>query len=162
MARNHSCGAAAGERSCLPCEAQAAHADAPLRGPADVAYLHRQGSAQERLGRGLRQLLLRNEDVIRFDHDKKTYAIYRTAEGSLTPPTAYARTATPIWRTAWSSGNSSNAPSTTGVSISSTARRNARRSAWPKNLSGERARSKDFSGSHLGRRLRTYTARDDL
>ncbi len=26
---------------------------------------------------------LRNEDVIRFDHDKKTYAVYRTAEGSL-------------------------------------------------------------------------------
>lgn len=26
---------------------------------------------------------LRNEDVIRFDHDRKTYAIYRTADGSL-------------------------------------------------------------------------------
>ena len=44
---------------------------------------HREGAACRRLGRNLRRQLLRKEDVIRFDHEKRTYAIYRTADGDL-------------------------------------------------------------------------------
>ena len=41
-------------------------------------------------------------DVIRFDHGRKTYALYRDdASGTSTPPTASARTATPTCRRAW-------------------------------------------------------------
>ena len=84
LARDRSRRPAAGERPRLLRQAQAAHADHPRRRPGHRAYLHRQRPAGERLGRSLRRATsCKQEDVIRFDHDQKTYAIYRTADGEL-------------------------------------------------------------------------------
>ena len=41
------------------------------------------------------------EDVIRFDHDGRTFAIYRSPTTSSSPPTACARTSRSISPTGW-------------------------------------------------------------
>ena len=41
------------------------------------------------------------EDVIRFDHGGRTYAIYRTEDDRTSPPTGCAPMSRSILRTAW-------------------------------------------------------------
>ena len=54
-----------------------------------------------RLDRDLRRSRLGRADVLRFDHGKKTYALYpRRRRPALSPLTAFAPTATPISPTA--------------------------------------------------------------
>jgi len=80
---------------------------------------------------------IEKEDVMRFDHSGRTFAIYRTLENATTPPTACAPTRKSILRGGFVMGHIIECPSITGDLTSPPASQGRARVCEPQGLSRE-------------------------